>query len=354
MKGNEQKKKNTSERKQSGVTVKNTKRTKEIAAVILFAFGVFLFFSFIGKTGALGRFVAGIMYGLFGQLVSYVIMCFLVVLAWTLLRNTAGRIFDIKTSALLIAFIILLGALIHTIFHSPSEYKGLDFFEGVAALWSNKYSGGLLGGSICLLLFKFVEKVGALVILIPATLIVAMLLFSLSLMNFAQKTAVGFSHVSDWLSNVRRRFAASRKEKKVKREAYIADNIYDEQDDDNGDYSAPAYRDEIAFESAATRKKKRTVFKDETTTYGAPDNNTDTEDEDIPDETVKAEALPGLDKTVKTKVPADNEIKITTSKNEVEYVKPPITLLESVEESESTGTEYKLQQQKQHVSLKKL
>ena len=95
MKDNGQKKKNSSNRSgQSGVTVKNTKRTKEIAAVILFFLGIFMFFSFINKTGALGRFVAGIMYGVFGQIVSYVIMCFFVVLAWTLLRNTAERIFD--------------------------------------------------------------------------------------------------------------------------------------------------------------------------------------------------------------------------------------------------------------------
>lgn len=352
MKDNAQKKKNTSGRGsngQSGVTVKNTKKTKEIAAVVLFFLGIFLFFSFINKTGTLGRVVAGIMYGIFGQLVSYVIMCFLVVLAWTLLRNTASRIFDLKTSALLVAFIILLGALIHTIFHSPSDYNGLSFFEGVAALWTSKYSGGLLGGSICLLLFKFVEKVGALVILIPATLIVAMVLFSLSLMNFAQKTAVGFSHVSDWLGSVRKRFAASRKAKKAQKAAYVANDMYSDSIDDNDPYPAHVANTDIAFESAATRKKKRTVFSDENVDeprtqkqelqnqFGDPEP----EEDQQPEHTNGV--LPGMDKTVKTKTPAyDTEIKITTSKNEIEYVKPPVTLLQSVEESESTGTEYRL------------
>ena len=353
MKNNAQKKKNTSSRGhsgQSGVKVKNTKRTKEIAAVVLFFLGIFFFFSFINKTGALGRFVAGIMYGVFGQLVSYVIMCFLVVLAWTLLRNTAGRIFDLKTSALLVAFIILLGALIHTVFHAPSDYAGLSFFDGVAELWTSKYSGGLLGGSICLLLFKFVEKVGALVILIPATLIVAMLLFSLSLMNFAQKTAVGFSRISDWVGTVRRRFAASRKAKKAQRVAYVADDMYSDDIDENIPYSPHASNTDIAFESAATRKKMRTVFQDESIDEPVKQKQelqnqfgeVESEEDDQQPEPANG-VLPGMDRTVKTKAPTfDSEIKITTSKNEIEYVKPPVTLLQSVEESESTGTEYRL------------
>ena len=341
MKDNEQKKNNsTSSKNQSGMKVKNTKRTKEIVAVVLFFMGIFLFFSFIDKTGALGRFTQNIMYGIFGQLVSYVVMCFLVVLAWTLLRNTASRIFDVKTSALLIAFVVLLGALIHTIWHSPSDYDGLSFFKCVAALWNSKFSGGLLGGSICLLLFKFVEKVGALVILIPATLIVSMLLFSLSLMNFAQKTAVGFSHVSDWVSSVKRRFATSRKAKK----ALPADDIYDDAGSEDSDYPVPAESSEIKYESATTRKRKRMPPEEiEEIAKVSPiqADNDDYEDEEIT--SGEDNPLPHVDKPIKTKGPvAETEIKITTSKREVEYAKPPATLLQSVEESESTGTEYRL------------
>lgn len=341
MKDNAQKKNNTSANKnQSGMKVKNTKRTKEIAAVVLFFLGIFMFFSFINKTGAIGRLTQSIMYGIFGQMVSYVVMCFLIVLAWTLLRNTASRIFDIKTSALLVAFVVLLGALIHTVCHSPSEYEGLTFFGYVSALWNSNFSGGLIGGSICLLLFRFVEKVGALVILIPATLIVSMLLFSLSLMNFAQKTAVGFSHVSAWFSSVKRRFATSRKAKKQNNDSY---DIYDDSGTGNSEFPVPADSSDIKYESATTRRRKK--FIDASVEEEKTETNFGQGDALYDEEIVSdgADPLPHIDKTVKTKGPAtDTEIKITTSKRELEYVKPPVTLLQSVEESESTGTEYRL------------
>lgn len=342
MKDNAQKKNNSSAGKnQSGMKVKNTKRTKEIAAVVLFFLGVFMFFSFINKTGAIGRLTQSIMYGIFGQMVSYVVMCFLVVLAWTLLRNTASRIFDIKTSSLLVAFVVLLGALIHTVCHSASEYEGLSFFGYVSALWNSDFSGGLIGGSICLLLFRFVEKVGALVILIPATLIVSMILFSLSLMNFAQKTAVGFSHVSAWISSVKRRFSTSRKVNKENNNGY---DIYDDTHSGNSEFPVPADDSDIKYESATTRKRKR--FTDAGIIEDRQEVEDVSEEDSYEDEeliTGPDNPLPHIDKTIKTKGPAiDAAIKITTSKRELEYVKPPVTLLQSVEESESTGTEYRL------------
>lgn len=56
------------------VKVKDDSKRKEIAAVILFASGVFLFLSLLDKTGQVGRFVVNIFYGIFGSAVTVVIM----------------------------------------------------------------------------------------------------------------------------------------------------------------------------------------------------------------------------------------------------------------------------------------
>lgn len=61
---------------------------------------------------------------------------------------------------------------------------------------------------------KFFEKAGALVILIPSLLIVAITLFSFSIVNFARKSAARFRIAGSWFRDVRKRFAAQKPQRR--------------------------------------------------------------------------------------------------------------------------------------------
>ena len=77
--------------------------------------------------------------------------------------------------------------------------------------------GGVIGGLISYGLQLLVAKPGTLIILIPATLVLAMVLFSLSIVRAGKKVAHAGGKVKGWLSGVVERFRKSDAANKEKR-----------------------------------------------------------------------------------------------------------------------------------------
>ena len=338
------------------VKVKDDSKRKEIAAVILFASGVFLFLSLLDKTGRVGRFVVNIFYGIFGSAVTVVIMLTVFVLAWCLLRGTEKLVFSAKTIILYIAFVLFLASLIHTLANNyAADYASLSFFETMDKLW-NSHSGGIIGGGISCLLQKFFEKAGALVILIPSLLIVAITLFSFSIVNFARKSAARFRSAGSWFRDVRKRFAAQKPQRRPETqgksagkplktdfseipaadtEAVIESSFKDMNEPEYPD--GDDYHMDFEFETTANRKRRPA-------TIAGPGRNEEIRREENP-EVIKT-VLPGLHNTVETKLPEaapDDMIKVTTSKFDTTYDAPPFSLLETEEEPENLHAEQKKQ-----------
>ncbi len=341
------------------VKVKDDSKRKEIAAVILFASGVFLFLSLLDKTGQVGRFVVNIFYGIFGSAVTVVIMLTVFVLAWCLLRGTEKLVFSAKTIILYIAFVLFLASLIHTLANNyAADYASLSFFETMDKLW-NSHSGGIIGGGISCLLQKFFEKAGALVILIPSLLIVAITLFSFSIVNFARKSATRFRIAGSWFRDVRKRFAAQKTERRPETqeksarkplktdfseipaadtEAVIESSFKDMDEPEFPDGpDGDDYHMDFEFETTANRKRRPA-------TIASPGRNGEIRREENP-EVIKT-VLPGMNNTVETKLPEakpDDTIKVTTSKFDTTYDAPPFSLLETEEEPENLHAEQKKQ-----------
>lgn len=338
------------------VKVKDDSKRKEIAAVILFASGVFLFLSLLDKTGRVGRFVVNIFYGIFGSAVTVVIMLTVFVLAWCLLRGTEKLVFSAKTIILYIAFVLFLASLIHTLANNyAADYASLSFFETMDKLW-NSHSGGIIGGGISCLLQKFFEKAGALVILIPSLLIVAITLFSFSIVNFARKSAARFRIAGSWFRDVRKRFAAQKPQRRPETqgksagkplktdfseipaadtEAVIESSFKDMNEPEYPD--GDDYHMDFEFETTANRKRRPA-------TIAGSGRNEEIRREENP-EVIKT-VLPGLHNTVETKLPEaapDDMIKVTTSKFDTTYDAPPFSLLETEEEPENLHAEQKKQ-----------
>jgi len=218
--------KNTGSRNQGGgqqMVVRNARGSREIKAVILIALGIFLILSLFGKTGLIGRAVVAVLYGLVGQLATIVLVVMLFVLAWCVLRGTSDTVFSIK-NVLLFAFLLLLSAaLVHTFKYGVDDYSGMKAAELIRTMWGQKHSGGVIGGMISYMLQRLVAKPGTLVILIPATIIIAMVLFSLSLVNAAKKAGAVGGSVANWFKDVAGRFKESSDARKRERAQQAAE-----------------------------------------------------------------------------------------------------------------------------------
>ena len=202
---------------EKGVVVKETRGSREILAVILAAIGIFLIFSLFNKTGKLGRFVIGILTGLVGSFGMFLMLILLFVLAWTVLRGTSGTVFSTKNSILFTLMLLLIAALVHTFSFGVEKYAGFNFFGIVRQMWTQGKGGGIIGGLISYGLQLLVAKPGTLIILIPATLVLAMVLFSLSIVRAGKKVAHAGGKVKGWLSGVVERFRKSDAANKEKR-----------------------------------------------------------------------------------------------------------------------------------------
>lgn len=339
--GNKNKTKNT-DKKKSPVKVKDENKSKEIAAIVLCAIGVFMIFSVFNKTGIIGRFLTSIFYGLFGYAAAIVVLISLFVIAWKLIRRGKGPSLEFKKMALFVLFILLLSAFLHTLGSNyAKDYASLSFMETVSELWTT-HLGGLIGGGISCVLQRFFEKAGALVILIPALIIVAVVLFSISVMQIAEKSASRVKTVKLWFKDVRKRFKEEKKpvrkeEKTNKREKVINREKFDENEvetvmDTSFEGMEDLYRMDFEFETASNRKKVK-----------ATEANEDIHREEDP-EVIKT-VLPGMDETVETISPEQlkGEINFTTSKFDTIYDAPPFSLLNANTETEDMHEEHKRQ-----------
>ena len=339
-----QKKNNTQKNKRSKVTVKNTNRYKEITAVVLAAVGVFLFFALIGKAGVLGRLFKGLLYGLFGELATIVLLALLFAIAWCILRGTADRVFSLRKSILFGSLLLVISSLVHTCAFHIDIYNGLGFMGTISKLWTQK-EGGLVGGGISLLLQKLVERPGTLVILITALVVLAMVLFSLSVVRLAKWFARRGKKVSSWVSDVQARFRAERKEqereeRRKQREREEQEIVVREEESEDDDEDDPR---EIEFISSSDKHREllpedgdEEESDEEFGEEGVADED-DRDDEDdeeiIPGISDEENRLPDPGSVIPTKIPDPRtELTLVTAKEEFDYIKPPFSMLHRVEE----------------------
>ena len=339
-----QKKNNTQKNKRSKVTVKNTNRYKEITAVVLAAVGVFLVFALIGKAGVLGRLFKGLLYGLFGELATIVLLALLFAIAWCILRGTADRVFSLRKSILFGSLLLVISSLVHTCAFHIDIYNGLGFMGTISKLWTQK-EGGLVGGGISLLLQKLVERPGTLVILITALVVLAMVLFSLSVVRLAKWFARRGKKVSSWVSDVQARFRAERKEqereeRRKQREREEQEIVVREEESEDDDEDDPR---EIEFISSSDKHREllpedgdEEESDEEFGEEGVADED-DRDDEDdeeiIPGISDEENRLPDPGSVIPTKIPDPRtELTLVTAKEEFDYIKPPFSMLHRVEE----------------------
>ena len=144
----------------------------------------------------------GLLVGLVGKFGMILMLVLLFVLAWTVLRGTSSTVFSAKNCILFTLMLLFIAALVHTFSFGVEKYAGQNFFGIIKQMWSQGKGGGVIGGLISYGLQLLVAKPGTLIILIPATLVLAMVLFSLSIVRAGKKVAHAGGKVKGWFSGV--------------------------------------------------------------------------------------------------------------------------------------------------------
>ena len=206
-----EKKKSVKEEKQDArVTVKHrSANTREITAIVMVSVCVFVVVCMLGKAGLVGSIVKEVLYGVFGLIGTILLLIAVLVLSFSILRGTQSQTFTGRTTAAMIFFFLFLTALFHSLSNCYDSYIAehgqVKFLPLVLSLWKSHevspFGGGLIAGGVATALLATISKVGALVVLVPLTLIFAMLLFKFSLLPFFTKVGDVTSKVGTSVGN---------------------------------------------------------------------------------------------------------------------------------------------------------
>ena len=218
----EKKKGAKEEKKDALVTVKHrSANTREITAIVMVSVCIFVVVCMLGKAGIVGSFVRDVLYGVFGLVGTILLLIAVLVLSFSILRGTQSQTFTGRTTATMIFFFLFLTALFHSLSNCFDSYvaeygQNYKFLPVFLSLWKSHevspFGGGLIAGGVATALLATISKVGALVVLIPLTLIFAMLLFKFSLLPFFTKVGDVTSKVGTSVGNgFRKLFGRDRK-----------------------------------------------------------------------------------------------------------------------------------------------
>lgn len=161
--------------------VKNKTLSNEIKGILMVALGIFLACSFLSDlTGAVGRAIKNVCYGLLG--VSVAISCvFIIVTGVKLFFDKGGEknIFRI----VMLLLIMIMTSVIVSMGMGGCKFEGKTFFENIAILWCGGIDctgGGVIGGGLCGLMNLCIGSVGTWVFAIAAELVFIILLTEVS------------------------------------------------------------------------------------------------------------------------------------------------------------------------------
>lgn len=164
--------------------------TNEIKGIVMIACGIFLLFAFLtNSTGAVGRFLKNICYGLLG--ISGSISCVFLALTGIHVFRNKGEKRNLGKLFLLLGLMLSTSVLTALFFGDVAFVTG-GFIDQVVNLYrdgAQGYGGGLLGGGLAKIFVALVGVPGTWILAVTAELILALMLTGISLVSVAQKVS---------------------------------------------------------------------------------------------------------------------------------------------------------------------
>ncbi len=187
------KKKKKYKRVESGFS----KYKNEIMGLILFAFGVLAFFSFIftKSMGVFGRAITNVMLGFLG-VAAYVVPIVLITYGVAMIFKMDSHNFRRR----LIYFgvlLVLLAAFIQVSIFNYEEYSGRNLFYSISKFYKDGKvlsGGGVLGGLLSLPFLMTFQVLGTVIILTTISIIDVILLTNVSMAAFLKNVSLYFSN----------------------------------------------------------------------------------------------------------------------------------------------------------------
>ena len=153
----------------------------EIGLIVLFAVMVLLFCCNFGIIGPVGNTISGVMFGLFGW-TAYAapVLLFLAVAFWFANEGNPNALRKLISGIVLFVMAGIIGDLIAGNSAEMSAYNAAMLYESCV---NGKNGGGILGGSLSYVLQKYLETIGAVLVVILCSVISLILLTEKSLLS---------------------------------------------------------------------------------------------------------------------------------------------------------------------------
>lgn len=179
--------KKKSKKKDKAIT-KQKSYLPEISSVLLVAFSIFLIATlFIGEsTGPVGHFIQKILLGLFSYS-AYLLPFYFIAIGTNLIIEKS--IYKYRAKFIYIALLFLIFNAFTHFFGDFTEYENLA--KSISEYYSEAtfgYGGGVFGGLLNLLLVSVIGRTGAIIVYISAFAIFFILIFKISVLDFARNT----------------------------------------------------------------------------------------------------------------------------------------------------------------------
>ena len=171
--------------KKRNVSKQDSALYSEIGLIVLLVFMLFLFFCNLGLIGPFGNTIRGVLFGLFG-LPAYVvpILFFLAIAYWYGTGGDGVAVRKIIAGVLLYVCAGIICDLAAKISPSMETYGVKEMYQTCSTL---RKGGGLIAGSVCYFLYKYLDTVGTVLMVILFSIIGLILLTERSFLEMVRE-----------------------------------------------------------------------------------------------------------------------------------------------------------------------
>lgn len=141
----------------------------EIGLIVLFAVAIFLFVCNFGVAGVVGNTISNVMFGIFG-LTAYVMpLALFLMIAFGMVNS--GNLIAVRKLVAGTFLVLMIGVVCELFTGAPQAAESYQIKDIFLACSEKHLGGGVIGGSIAFLLYRFLGLIGTILVILVAVII---------------------------------------------------------------------------------------------------------------------------------------------------------------------------------------